>query len=249
MAGLFVGLGVWQLARNTHKHDLVAREKAAYGKPAPDVTALPANARDGARVEARGRFDAARETVLRNRVRTNKVGIDVLTPLRLADGSAVVVDRGWVRASASGVTAGSPPTGTAVVRGLLHTSSRFAAGETVDRLADGHLAVPRVDLRAIGATFPYRLRPVWIEAQAIEPPPARNAPALPQPPSPDSVNHLEYAIEWFAFALIPILGWPIALRRLLRQRNADTNASSDNKASTEPVTSRSGRVGSRDSTP
>ena len=249
MAGLFVGLGVWQLARNTRKHELVAREKAAYGKPAPDVTALPANAHDGARVEARGTFDAARETVLRNRVRTGKVGVDVLTPLRLADGSAVLIDRGWVRASASGVTADSPPTGTAVVRGLLHTSSHFAAGETVDHLSDGHLAVPRVDLRAIGATFPYRLRPVWIEAQAIAPPPAGNAPALPQPPPPDSVNHLQYAIEWFAFALIPIVGWPIALRRLLRQRKTATNSKSDSTASTDPVTNRNGRVGSRDRSP
>lgn len=250
MAALFVGLGVWQLARNTEKHDLVARAKAAYGKPAPDVIDLAANAHDGSRVEARGTFDGTRETVLRNQVRNDNVGVDVLTPLRLADGSAVLVDRGWVRASArGGVTTDPPPAGTAIVRGLLHTSSPFAAGDTVDHLADGHLAVPRVDLRAIGATFPYPLRPIWIEAQAIEPRPAGNAPALPQPPPPDRVNHLHYAIEWFALALIPIVGWPIALRRLLRQRNTATNSNSDSSASTVPVTSRNGRVGSRDSSP
>jgi cytochrome oxidase assembly protein ShyY1 len=250
MAGLFVGLGVWQLARNTHKHELVAREKAAYAQPAPDVTAVAANARDGTRVEARGTFDGAHETVLRNQVRHDKVGVDVLTPLRLANGSAVLVDRGWVRGSArSGVTTDPPPAGNADVHGLLHTSSSFAAGDTVDHLADGHLAVPRVDLRAIGATVPYRLSRVWIEAQAIEPAPTGNAPELPQPPPPDPVNHLEYAIEWFAFALIPIVGWPIALRRLVRQRSAATNPNSESTASSEPVTTRNGRVGSRDSSP
>jgi cytochrome oxidase assembly protein ShyY1 len=250
MAGLFVALGVWQLARNTHKHQLVDREKAAYAKPAPDVSSLPSGNRDGTRVEARGTFDRAHETVLRNQVRNDHVGIDVLTPLRLASGAAVLVDRGWVQASTqSGITTDPPPTGTVVVHGLAHSSSVFSAGDTVDHLADGHLSVPRVDLAAIGATVPYSLRPVWIEAQAIEPKPTGNSPQLPQPPAPDPVNHLEYAYEWFAFALIPIIGWPIALRRFLRQRKAVTSSTSESTASTEPVTSRSGRVGSRESNP
>jgi cytochrome oxidase assembly protein ShyY1 len=250
MAGLFVSLGVWQLARNTHKHRLVSREKAEYAKPAPDVSTLRSGNRDGTRVEARGTFDRAHETVLRNQVRNDHVGIDVLTPLRLANGSAVLVDRGWVQASTqSGITTDPPPAGTVIVHGLAHSSSGFAAGDTVSHLADGRLSVPRVDLGAIGATVPYRVRPVWIEAQAVDPKPTGNAPQLPQPPAPDPVNHLEYAYEWFAFALIPIIGWPIALRRFLRQRKAVTNPTTESTASTEAVTSRSGRVGSRESNP
>ena len=250
MAGLFVGLGVWQLARNDQKHRKVAREKAAYARPAPAVTTLGAGARDGTRVEARGTFDGAHETALRNQVRSDHVGVDVLTPLRLADGSSVLVDRGWVHASAQGgITTDPPPRGTVVVHGLVHASNPFSADDSVDHLPDGRLAVPRVDLDAIGKTMPYQLRPVWIEAQAITPPQAGNVPQLPQPPAPDPVNHMEYAIEWFAFALIPIVGWPIALRRFLRQRNAATSSTSASTASTEPVTNRSGRVGSRDSNP
>ncbi|MDQ1511405.1 MAG: surfeit locus 1 family protein, partial [Actinomycetota bacterium] len=133
--------------------------------------------------------------------------------------------------------------------GLLHSSNRFSADDSVDHLPDGRLGVPRVDLDAIGKTLPYQLRQVWIEAQAVTPTQAGNVPQLPQPPAPDPVNHLQYAIEWFAFALIPIVGWPIALRRFLRQRNAATSSTSASTASTEPVTSRSGRVGSRDSNP
>ena len=118
--------------------------------------------------------------MLRNQVRNDHVGIDVLTPLRLADGSAVLVDRGWVQASTqSGVTTDPPAPGTVVVHGLVHSSSPFAPGDTVDHLADGHLAVPRVDLGAIGATVPYRLRPVWIEAQAIDPKPTGERAAAP----------------------------------------------------------------------
>jgi cytochrome oxidase assembly protein ShyY1 len=240
----------WQLASNYHKHQLVAREKAAYAKPAPDVSTVGSGAHDGSRVEARGTFDAAHETVLRNQVHNNHVGVDVLTPLRLADGSAVLVDRGWVQASAQGGLTTDPPSiGTAVVHGLLHSSNPFSPQDSIDHLPDGRLGVPRVDLDAIGKTLPYKVLPVWIEAQAITPEQTARAPQLPQPPPPDPVNHMEYAIEWFAFALIPLIGWPIALRRLLRQRKAETNASSESTASTEPVMSRNGRVGSRESSP
>jgi cytochrome oxidase assembly protein ShyY1 len=250
MAALFVGLGIWQLARNDEKHRLVERAKAAYAKPAPDLTTLGTGAPDGTRIEARGTFDGAHETVLRNQVRGDHVGVDVLTPLRLANGSAVLVDRGWVRASArGGLSTDRPPGGTTVVRGLLHASNPLKTDDSVDELGAGRLGVPRVDLDAIGRTLPYRLQPRWIEAQAIDPKPTGGAPQLPQPPAPDPVNHLHYAIEWFGLALIPIVGWPIALRRFLRQRNAATSPSSESTASTEAVTSRSGRVGSRERNP
>jgi cytochrome oxidase assembly protein ShyY1 len=239
MAGLFVFLGVWQLNRNNHKHRISAREKAAYTAPAPDVSRA-VNGRDGSRVEARGTFDGTHEAVLRNQVKNDNVGVDVLTPLRLANGTAVLVDRGWVRASATtGVVTDPPPGGIAVVHGLEHSTNPLAAQDTVNHLADGRIAVPRVDLAAIGRTLPYKVLPVWIEAQAIEPAPHGNAPALPQPPPPDPVNHMEYAIEWFAFALIPLIGWPVALRRLLRQRKPSTSSQTASADSTTPVATRS----------
>jgi len=251
MVVLFVALGFWQLARNDHKHRLVEREKASYASPAPSVTTVTAvSDEDDTRVEARGRFDASHEAVLRNAVRDGKAGVDVLTPLRLADGRAVLVDRGFIRASPQhGVTTAPPPTGTALVHGLARESNAILRADSVDHLVDGRLAVPRVDTDTIGKTLPYPLLPVWIEAQAITPAPTGNSPALPEPPPPDPVNHLEYAIEWFAFALIPLIGWPLYLARTSRQRNAATSATTESTASTEPVASRSPRAGSRASSP
>jgi cytochrome oxidase assembly protein ShyY1 len=239
MAGLFVSLGVWQLARNTHKHRIEVREKAAYAAPAPDVMSVGSHPADGTRVQATGTFDRAHETVLRNQVKNDNAGVDVLTPLRLTDGTSVLVDRGWVQASATTeVTTDPAPDGTAVVHGLAQTTNPLSAQDTVNHLADGRLALPRVDLAAIGRTVPYRLAPVWIEAQAIEPRPSANAPALPQPPPPDPVNHMEYAIEWFSFALIPLIGWPVALRRLLRHRKPATSSTIASTERTTPVATR-----------
>jgi len=251
MAVLFVVLGFWQLARNDHKHRLVEREKAAYAAPAPSVTTVTSVSDDeDTRVQARGRFDASHEAVLRNAVSNGNAGVDVLTPLRLDDGRAVLVDRGFIRASPQhGVTTDPPPTTTAVVHGIARESNVILRADSVDHLVDGRLAVPRVDLQTIGKTLPYPLLPVWIEAQAISPAPTGNSPALPQPPPPDPVNHLEYAVEWFAFALIPLIGWPLYLARTSRQRKAATSATAESTASTEPVASRSPRAGSRASSP
>jgi len=247
---LFLSLGVWQIARHHHKQDLVRRERAEWAAAAPSVTTVGTEASDDTRVEARGTFDGEHETVLRGTVRKGVGGVDLLTPLRLPDGRAVLVDRGFLRASAqTGVTSDPPPDGTAVVHGLVRRSSPIRADDTIDRLGDGRLAVPRVDLEQIGRTVPYPLLPVWISAQAISPVPTANAPALPEPPAPDPVNHMQYAIEWFALALIPLIGWPLYLARNARQRNAATSDTIESTARTEPVASRSPRAGSRASNP
>ena len=47
---------------------------------------------------------------------------------RLADGSAVLVDRGWV---ASASSTGAAPAGTVVVRGIVRTSSPLNPGDSV----------------------------------------------------------------------------------------------------------------------
>jgi cytochrome oxidase assembly protein ShyY1 len=212
----FVALGFWQLARNNHKHSLVRKARADYAAPAPDVTSPAVVV--GKAAEATGHFDTTHEVVLRNIARDGRDGVDVLTPLVFADGRAVVVDRGWVAATGSGrpVTT-SAASGSVVVRGIVYGSSALSAQDTVKRIGD-QFSLPRVDLRRIGQAVPYELLPVWITARYQNPEPAGDAPALPRPPAPDQVNHMQYAIEWFGFAAIGIIGWPIALFAFSKRR-------------------------------
>ena len=216
LSASFIALGFWQLARNDHKQRLVRDARAAFAAPAPDVSgSVP----PGSRVEASGHYDPAHEVLLRNQVHDGKDGDDVLTPLVLADGSAVIVDRGWVAATGDRQAPINTvaATGAVVVRGIAHTSSLLRAQDAVSDIG-GHLALPRVDLGRIAREVAYRLQPRWVEAQAQTPRPAAGSPALPQPPAPDQVNHMEYAIEWFSFAAIGIIGWPIALMGFARRR-------------------------------
>ena len=214
----FIAAGFWQLSRNDQKHRQVREARAAYAAPAPDITTSKAVA-PGTRVEATGQYDPAYEVLLRNQVRNGKDGVHVLTPLVLADGTAVIVDRGWVAAlgdrNESRIIAAEG--GPVVVRGLARTSSPLSDRDAVTKTG-GVLSLPRVDLTRIGAEVPYTVQPRWIEVQSQTPAPAKSAPALPQPAPPDQVNHMQYAIQWFSFALIGIIGWPIALIAFSKRR-------------------------------
>ncbi len=90
---VFAALGQWQLNRAAEKRVLVAE----FASAGPAV-ALPADSRQlprFQRVTVRGRYDAAHQFLLDNRIQAGRVGVEVLTPLLLDSGGAVLVNRGW----------------------------------------------------------------------------------------------------------------------------------------------------------
>ena len=116
---LTVMLGNWQVRRALYKTDLQAVLDAAAQRPAEAVAASaalrepadkegagrdvgPAQAVErGQRVVLNGEWLASATVFLDNRTHAGRAGYHVLTPLRLADGSGVVlVNRGWVAADA-----------------------------------------------------------------------------------------------------------------------------------------------------
>jgi cytochrome oxidase assembly protein ShyY1 len=219
MASLFVLAGFWQLHRNTEKHDKVQAAKAAFAAPAPLLTGNPDPA-SGARAQAAGTFLAGKDVILRDQSRDKNLGEEVLTPMQLPDGTIVLVDRGWLP---GGITSTAPtitpaPAGNAIAHGLILESRQLKPQDSV-KTVDGTLSVPRVDTQEIARRLGLeRVRNVWLEAQSLDPAPGRDAPQLPTPPPPDQVNHMQYAIQWFAFALIPLIGWPIVLWQITRRR-------------------------------
>ena len=116
---LTVMLGNWQVRRALYKTDLQAVLDAAAQRPAEAVAASaalrepadkegagrdvgPAQAVErGQRVLLKGEWLASATAFLDNRTHAGRAGYHVLAPLRLADGSGVVlVNRGWVAADA-----------------------------------------------------------------------------------------------------------------------------------------------------
>jgi surfeit locus 1 family protein len=92
----FIALGFWQWNRGEHRRDLWQQfergDVAAVEANAASLERLPAFTR----VRVTGQFDTARQFLLDNISHEGQPGYQVLTVLRLADGSGLLVNRGWL---------------------------------------------------------------------------------------------------------------------------------------------------------
>ena len=202
LAALCVRLGVWQLDRLRQRRARNAVVLAARARPPLSLRGLvPVESARERRLHARGRYDYAHERLWRPRSYEGIPGVDLVTPLRLPDGSAVLVDRGWALS----------PDAYHVDEGAY----REAEGDTADVVGLG-LPAPRgrgdVDPAVLRDSVPYPLLPFVLQQLPSDGSTVR--PSLrrwPAPPISDG-PHLSYAIQWFSFATILVVG-SIALAR------------------------------------
>jgi surfeit locus 1 family protein len=172
-----------------------------------------------------GTFLHDRETLVQA-VTTQGSGFWVLTPLRGADGTTVLVNRGFVppemrdRASRGG----NEPTGTTTVTGLLRLSEPHGGFLRRNDVAGDRWFSRDVQAIAAARGLP-RVAPYFVDADAD--------PAQPLPVGGLTViafhnSHLVYAITWYGLALM-VVGAAWLVRREARRRRTD----SDNRADAE----------------
>jgi cytochrome oxidase assembly protein ShyY1 len=103
--------------------------------------------------------------------------------------------------------AAAAPTGRVTVSGLALPPDSISASP----VSPAPSVVTRIDLGV--AALPYRLVPVYVLLQTQDPAQASGSPIPGLPPTLDEGPHLSYAIQWFAFATIAIVGCVVLLRR------------------------------------
>jgi surfeit locus 1 family protein len=207
-AALALRLGVWQLHRRTQRRTANAVILAARSAPELEIATRGNQALANRRVRAEGTYDRAHELVLRGQVYQEVPGVVLVTPLRLAAGgdTAVLVERGFVPAP-DAVTL--PPRGASLdepglqsVRGVALPLSAVAdSGAPLEH--EGRTTWRHLDLAALRARLPYPI----LDA-AIRQTPDSGLPQMPrrlEAAALDDGPHLNYAIQWFAFALIAVV--------------------------------------------
>jgi cytochrome oxidase assembly protein ShyY1 len=212
VAAACVALGSWQLRRLHDRRELNARI-LARGSAAPvsiEGTSLPAGARAFARASATGTYDTEREVLVYGRDLNGQPGSDVVTPLLLPDGGAVLVLRGWVpfAIQEAPVAEATPPAGEVTVNGTILPDE----GDGSNR-PDENGVVRTVDVEGIASTVPYDVAPLPLRLTHQTP---AQPGALPRPEPPPQLSegpHLSYAIQWFSFATIALVGGLILVRR------------------------------------
>ena len=213
VAAVCLRLGFWQLDR--------LRERRADNGVALAARALPEVAMSGGdsslahrRVRATGVYDPRGEIILRGQSHRERPGVVVVTPLRLGDqGPAVLVARGFVPSADAVNVSAVPPadSGEVTIRGIaLPLGERDDDGAMLERPGVG-TTWKGLDRSAIEARLGYPVAGVYL-LQAPDSA-AAASPRRLEPPALDDGPHLSYAIQWFAFAVIALVGAAALLGR------------------------------------
>ncbi|MGD2061528.1 MAG: SURF1 family protein [Acidimicrobiia bacterium] len=216
-AALFIRLGFWQLDRlQQRRAENQIAEMRLGADPQPLDTLLDEAGDDLESLEYRrvvvtGTFEPAEEILIRSQVELGQAGFHVVTPL-VDDGTGVLVNRGWVPLALDQppVEDAAPPSGVVEVDGWIHlTQTRPTLGPEDP---PGDIDVfNRVDIARIDEQVPATLAPVYVVALEQG---DSELPVVVDPPDfTDEGPHLAYAIQWFGFAAVGLIGFYFLLRR------------------------------------
>lgn len=212
-AGICVRLGFWQLDRRETRRakNALVRERSSQNVSLQSIRAQDTSATHWHRVTVRGVADYNAEMVQSSRSQSGAPGVYLLTPIRpLEPGwgdTSFVLLRGFLY-SADGrtvdfemareadtleiealVTAFPPPKAGNVRSPTSTRALRSLNRDTLESMM-GRPLVPVV-LLALGDTTPRDVK----------------RPTRVPPPSPSEGPHLSYAMQWFAFATVFVVGF------------------------------------------
>lgn len=219
-------LGTWQFARRAEAQAEIAKVEANYDRePVPFAEELAAvddwdEQQEWTPVVVEGEYLVDDEMLVRNRPRAGRVGYEVLTPLRLADGTIFIVNRGWIPSAGLNQASEVPaaPTGEVEVVARLKPTEPQIAGRT-DPEGTNQVATIRlegIDERLGGGVH----TGAYGQLVSEDPSPAEQA-QLAVRPVLDEGPHLSYALQWFVFATLAFIGYGYLLRQEWRRVNAD----------------------------
>lgn len=208
-AAVTARLGVWQLDRASQKEALQAaldRQRALPPLPAAELATdeAAAAAQHHRAVVLQGRWITDATVWLDNRQMNGRPGFYVVTPLRLPDGSAVAVQRGWApRDAADRTRVARPPTPDGEV--TVHGRIAPPPGRLYefDAAASGPIR-QNLDLATYSAEIRQPLRPLSIVQEDGPAPPADGLLRQWALPAADVHKHYGYAFQWFALSALVI---------------------------------------------
>ncbi|BCJ63893.1 SURF1 family protein [Polymorphospora rubra] len=230
---VMVMLGNWQLSRYEQRSAINERIDAA-GRldpvPLTEVlaapgggagTAGPAPHRDAAwtRVTVTGRYDSTNVVLVRARSVESRVGFEIVVPLVLADGTAVLVDRGWVPPAPGGAAAQPEvppaPEGEVTIVGRVHLSESQPG--TIGR-RDGRIETRRIAVPELAAELPYPTYGAYLLVD--EQTPAADAAFVPIPiRHENNWQNGGYVVQWWLFAGMALVGYGYVARREAHARS------------------------------
>jgi len=209
-----VNLGLWQLRRLDERRSFNAIVTSRENAPVTDPAGLPSDpqAAQWRRIQMTGTWEARGQVLIRDRSLDGEAGLHVVTPLAIAGGPAVLVNRGFIPITAQDRPP-APASGTVTVVARVRVSQKRGTFGATDP-AGGTLAIlNRVDVPRIQAQADLALAPYYVELVSEDPAPAPDAPRPLPLPALDEGPHLSYAVQWFLFTVCAAVGWVVVVRK------------------------------------
>jgi len=223
-----VRLSIWQVSRlketrTFYDHMVAVQTMRPINLPTQQVlTNMEYRA-----VTASGTYDFQNQIATRDQYNGLQPGYHLLTPLRLSDGEAVLVDRGWIPSDGNSTPADwnqYDQPGKVTVSGIIRLGQTqpTPGSDTDPTLTPNQTRLDfwvYVNLDRIREQIPYPILPIYVQ---LTPDPNRIDPPIPILESLDvsdgSIN-LNYAIQWCLFAVVFIIGYGYYLwRKELRKK-------------------------------
>lgn len=205
----FTVLAPWQFHRGEERSARNAAIERSFDTPPQPLREVlargssPGSGTEWRQVQLTGRYLPEAEVVARLRTVQGEPAFEVLVPLRLRDGSTVLVNRGYLR-PAAGVRVPRYP---AVPGGEVTVTGRLRMGESDPQRGqvvtqDGHQQVYAVNADTVGAATGLRIEPGYVQLSGDAP-----GALAPLPlPQLSSGPHFAYALQWLAFGVMVPLG-------------------------------------------
>ncbi len=231
---VMIRLGLWQLDRLDQRRAFNARVEEQLAQSALEISEENLRA-DLYNMEYReaivlGEYDHDRQVVLRNQDWQGRLGVHLLTPL-IVQGSdrAIMVNRGWIPYEdfEAGKLSKFDESGLVEVNGVIRRSqTKPRIGGRADQIpAEGEPPLQAwnwINVGGIAGQLPYELLPVYLQGS---PEPSRNQMPYRTQLELDlnEGSHLGYAFQWFTFALILAIGYPIYVSREEKRLSTPTS--------------------------
>jgi cytochrome oxidase assembly protein ShyY1 len=228
-------LGQWQFDRLEDRkasNQIVRVNEHAEPAPVSDVLApgqKVAEKDEWRRVTATGTYAVDDTIIWRYRTPDDAKGVDIVVPLVLADGSAVLVDRGWVQTASQDEFEDlpAPPSGEVTITGWVRADG---TGDSTDvAQVDGYHATRALSSTQVAKVVDEPLLTGWLHLDTESPEPATQ---LRQADLPELDNgpHFFYGLQWWFFGVLAIAGFFYLMYDERRTQRQDAPAQDDDTA-------------------
>ena len=202
---LLLSLGFWQLDRAKQKQQLLDLQADRLLLDPVDLSSIDINEMNlrYLPVKTIGTLDAEHQVLIDNQVRKGRVGYSVLTPVRLNDEQAILLNRGWVAMGSDRnhlPDVKIPNIKTTLIGKLDRFPSVGIKLDMADVLSKGWPAVTQViDVNKVGKRLGYQIMPYQLLLDKSEPHGYdREWVVMKMGPQ----KHHGYAFQWFALSAV-----------------------------------------------